>query len=456
MPNGIGVGGADLGTDPLSVGGIGKNKISISGNTVFPTTTSVSSGGWNVSGDTLISQGQYSFGGKRMTRFTANNTNPNYCLLRRAVSVNMTALACGRIDIPVLIPGNYAAGGEFSIIVSKDNPAQNPPTATPANYSTFTFINSHFKRGQITVLSVDLSSTAANSPTGSGWVNTGTVTPADMFQTLYFSIYCPIPNGIASTTNDNWFEIGDIQFNGFSTPTVVLFFDGAGQDPGHVHYVLPLLDKFGIKASFSVQGQVPTVNFAGDVERIKLIHSQGHDICNEGLNHTNYATNPATLLADMNTAKANFASIGVTRGVDTVWAAAQNILLPGTLAITNANPPTSAGVSDLAAAGYRFIRSGGRRVHNPVTSGNELINIGPFPSTDGATAATLISYLDVLEMQGGTGCILFHSIVPTVSGINQTALSEFTAFINELGLRIGQNRIRARSATQYIDDYYGL
>lgn len=425
------------------------------GYTIFPASTSTAQGDWGVSADTIMSTGKYSFGGKPLIRFTATGGS-NFCLLRRKVQVNKSLLATGRIDIPLLIPANYANGGAIQIFISKDNPVGDPPTATPANRSVFQFSQDNFKRGQVQVLSVHPNAVAASSPNGTAWTDTGTVTTVDRYETLYFAIYCPIPNSVQSATNDNWFELGDITFAGASTPTVILSFDGAGQDPSHVRYVLPLLSKYGFKGMFAVQGQVITTNFAGDVERIKLIHEHGHDIVNEGLNHTNYLNNPATLLADVETAKNNYRSIGVTRGIDTVFAAAQNSLGAGTKGITDGNKPVTAGVTDLINIGFKFIRSTNRRLFQPSTLGRETsVNVGAF-GTDGVSAATLGTYLDTMELHGGTGLILFHAIVPTVTGINQTALSEFTTFMQDLATRVSQGRFNVMSATEYVATYASL
>lgn len=427
----------------------------VGGVTVFPTTTSTAAGGWNVTSDTDISLGKHTFGGKTLTRFTAK-AGTNYCVIRRKVQVNKLLLASGRIDIPVLIPSQFASGAAIQITISKDNPVGDPPTATPTNRTSFTFAQDNFKKGMVQVLSIHPNALASTSPNGASWVDVGTVTALDRYETLYFAIYCPIPNSTQSATNDNWFEIGDISFGASSTPTVILSFDGAGQDDTHVKYVLPLLNKYGWKAMFAVQGQIPTDNFEGTVERIKLIHEQGHDICNEGINHRNYNTNAALLLADVEAAKVNLKAIGVSRGVDTVFAAPQNSLLPGTKGITDGTQPVTAGVSDLMANGFKFIRSTSRRVFQPSKLGREqVVNVGAL-GTEGITAASLGNYIDTLELHGGTGIVLFHAIVPTVPGINQTALSEFTTFMQDLASRYAQGRINVMSATQFVAAYENL
>jgi hypothetical protein len=443
--------------DILQKGGVAENKLTLEkGAVIFPASTSTAQGGWGVSGDTVMSTGTYSFGGKRLIRFTATGGS-NFCTIRRKVQVNKLLLATGRIDIPLLIPANYANGGAIQIFISKDNPVGDPPTATPANRSSFQFSQDNFKRGQVQVLSIHPNAVAGDSPNGNAWVDTGTVTSADRYETLYFAIYCPIPGTTQSATVDNWFEIGDIVFSAVSKPTVILCFDGAGQDPSHVRYVLPLLNKYGFKGMFAVQGQVITSNVNGDVERIKLLHEQGHDLVNEGLNHTNYLNNPATLLADTQTAINNYRSIGVTRGIDTVFACAQNALGRGTKSITDGNKPVNAGITDLVDLGFKFIRSTDRRLFQPSTLGREpVINFGAGPTTDGVSAANLTARLDAIELHGATGLILFHAIVPTVTGVNQTALASFTDFINDLGDRVSQGRMNVMSATQYIEAYEKL
>ena len=425
------------------------------GSVVLPVTTSVTSGGWNVSSDAVLSAGAITAGGNQFMRVT--NPAPasqSYAMLRRKIPASTIDLANGKIEIPVYVPPGMGSGAAISVILSSDSPAADPPTVGATNKMTWVFNQSQFHKGQVQILSIDPSATAdtsQNIPESVVWTTSG-VAP-DPFASLQIAIYCPIPANSA----DPYFEFGPIAFGGYTTPNVFFWFDGAGTDSAHIKYVLPYLAKYGLKACFSVQGQIP-IQSAQYANNIKRLSAAGHDIANEGLNHTAYgasSANAALLMSDVATAISNFASIGVTRGPSTIFAAPQNTLYPGTSPKLPSAAPLYAGISDLAAAGFKVVRYGNKVGFAASPLCPECPAAFGGVTCDLATYATMKKYLDAAELHGESVNFLFHAVTApggTASGL-QCKYEEFTALVDDVAARIAAGRAVNQSPTEFIASY---
>jgi hypothetical protein len=414
-----------------------KNQITITpGFTARPATTSLASGGWSKTADISLSLSPNQYGVMATTRVTniAGGTTDAYGTLRSVVAMDALGVN-GKFEIPVYIPLNIGNGAQIDIYLSSDVPGSNPPTVTATNNIKFSFPQSQFKKGQWQILSIHpnaTTSTTSNPIDPINWVTTGTVDTSNIKQ---IQVYTYIPG----SGTDKYVDIGNISFGGTSTPYLMIGFDGAGQDLTHINTVLPTLRKYGMSACFSIQGQ--NIPVAGNT--IITLVAAGMEVSNEGLNHTNYNTSPATLLSDVATASANYDALSLGVGMyQQIFTAPQNSLSPSQ-------------ITSLQTAGFNFIRAG-NRTYTPTSSlGVEPIApIGQFP-TSAMTSTQLIAALDAMELHGESCLVLFHSIPNIASGTatgTDVAASDFIAFIAEAALRVGQGRIRQGSCQGFVNE----
>lgn len=405
------------------------------GNVARSVTSVIGAGGWNKNGDAsfTLTDSPNSFNNNSAIRLTNVTGSDSFAKIRSVVALDAIGVS-GKIEIPVFIPANLAVGATITATVSSDA-SSNPPTADPTNSHNFIFQPSQFKRGQWQFLTVDFNATSTTTPNPvDGTLVTVLGTGADLTNIKQIQLYCYIP----ASGSDKYLDIGPISFGTLATPSVILCFDGAGADLTHFAYVLPALAKYGFTANFSIQGQ----NIPSNVNAIKKLLNAGMEISNEGLNHTNYLNNPSTFTADISTNTANFDALSL--GVDfykKIYTAAQNAL-------------SVSQIQQLVTAGYKLIRAGTRCL-TPVS------NLGFEPSTpfgsyatSAKTGAQLITMLDTIELHGESTLMTFHSIPNITAGSatgTDVALPDFLAFINELGLRIGQGRIIQSSCLNYVE-----
>jgi hypothetical protein len=401
-----------------------------------PFTTSQSTGGWNKNNDSsfTLTESPLTYGdGKKMIRLTNVSGADSFMTIRSVVSIDAVGLS-GKVEIPVFIPTNLSTGVTVAISISDIVSGSNPPTASAANRRAFTFQPSQFKRGQVQSLSVNLDCTANTTPNptdGTTVTIIGSAVNTSVIRQIQIIVYMP-------AVGDKYVDIGEITFGNYSTPTVMMIFDGAGADTTHLAYVLPLLEKYNLKACFSPQGQtIPSCT-----QMLNYLVNQGHEVANEGLNHTNYFNNPATFTADVTQANNNYAAIGIaTDSYKKIYAAAQNEL-------------SIAQINELIARGYTFIRAGNRAITPIPTVGSEpKTPIGAF-STGAKTGAQLINALDTVELHGEAVLCLFHAIPNIAAGTatgTDVALPDFTEFIDELALRISQGRMVNMGLVNYVE-----
>jgi hypothetical protein len=415
---------------------------------ILPASASNAAGGWSTNGDCSLSMLSETYNGRSIWRMSSTTgAAAGYPKIRRKIPVTARMAAHGRIEIPVRIP--YGLGvGEIQITVSSDEPANDPPSADPTNSAMWDFRIDQFRQGQWQIITIDPSATIANSTRiGQAWSANGT---PDMTALKYIDIYVYFAG---SAGVPGYVDFSDICSGGYATPYVLIGFDGAGQDPNHLEYAARRLNKWGLKAIFSVQGQIPTLTDTGQKALIAKLKADGHDFGNEGLNHTNYVSSPATLSADVDTAIANFATLGITAansGIGQVFCAPQEAL--------NAIGSGLIGLDTLKTKGFRFCRSGNK--HNfiaPSSVGPDAF-FGVCPVVVGVTsdthdASVVATYLDAAELHGSMIQVMFHSIVASGASGTQTDLSVYNTVIDDIGARCYAGRMINGTPSLFLDEY---
>jgi Polysaccharide deacetylase len=416
-------------TDPASldaVRGAVQSFGTRAGIVVAPATSSTAAAGWGVSGSGVtLTDVPGAYGTRNATRidFPAGD---QYLTLRRKIAVD--ANGCfGKVELPVYIPRLFG-NGAVEYFVSSDTPAADPPTVTATNRTRVAFPNALFKRNSWQILSCD--------PTVSGTDVPNQVTVAvsgsgcgTAFKQIEVYIFCP------AAATERYMMISDIAVGGYAKPFLMLSFDGAGTTASHVTLLEPILRRHGLKAIFAPQGQI-IGTYAKTLQRLK---AAGHEIANEGMNHTNYGSSPATLYSDYATASANLAANGLAETPTPSFMAPQLSILTNDIA-------------GLHGAGVKLIRSGNRDLFPVSALGAEELTIGSYAG-DQKTSAEMIDYLDRMEAHGESGLLLCHEPVAGVAGALQVNMTEFAAFAAEVATRMAQGRLLQGTASEFVSLY---
>ena len=414
--------------DGLPVGG-GVDFDQRAGFVVLPGGVTTGAGGWYVSGAPVtLSASSETYNGRACTRvdFPAGD---QYLTLRAKMRVDANG-AYGKIELPVFLPLNFGSSAEIRIEVSSDTPAADPPTAAPTNSQTWVFANPTHNRGTWNIISIDpaaasASGTLPSNVTANAAVGTGGGTA---WKQVRLYIYMP------AAATDRYMLISDIAVGGYAKPFLMLSFDGAGSDAGHVALLEPVLREYGLKAIFAPQGQIISTYFS-TLQRLKLA---GHEIANEGLNHTNYQSNPATLYTDYDTAQASLVSFGLAT-TSSPFMAPQLSLLPADRA-------------GLLSRGVPYIRAGGRDMVQVSALGDVPMVAAGF-QIDQLTGAQMIQFLDRMELHGESGLMYGHGPVSGTAGSLQFNMTEFATFAAEAAKRIGEGRLLHGTPSEFARYY---
>lgn len=397
------------------------------GQVVVPGGLVVGAGQWFMSGaSATLTTSQQTYNGRPVTRvdFPAGE---QYLTLRAAMRVDANG-AFGKIELPVFLPHGFGGSAEVRVEVSSDNPAADPPTVAPTNSQTFVFANAMHNRGFWNILSIDPSAsgvtvpanTSVNAPAGTGGGNA--------WRQIRLYVYMP-----ASAT-DRYMLISDICVGGYAKPWLMLSFDGAGSDAAHVTLLEPIMRKYGLRAIYAPQGQIID-DYATTLQRLMLAR---HEIANEGLNHTNYQNNPATLIADYNAAQAQLEAFGL--------ASAPAPFMAAQLAMLSTDRET------LLNRGVPYIRAGGRDMI-PVSALGDVPMIAGGFQIDQLTGAQMINYLNRLELHGESGLMYGHGPVSGAAGSLQFNVSEFETFAAEAAKRIAEGRLMHGTPSEFVKAY---
>ncbi|MCB5187371.1 polysaccharide deacetylase family protein [Methylobacillus caricis] len=412
---------------------------------VLPAAIFSGNDGWGpVSEATLTLEPNMKYNGRDVVRLSAATPvgSPAYPVLRRRIPLKDRGVAKNRIDIPVFFPSGFGSSATLEVFVSSGEPAAVPPTSTPSNRRTYKFEPDQMKFGRWAILSVDLNATADNSPNiGTSWTSSGT--GADVAAVAEIDLFFNFPAG--GQDGSRYVLFSDITFGAAATPTIMFGFDGGGSDGGHITTVLPLLRKYGFKASFSVNSQqlLSTVNNGAGIAIAQALFNAGHDITNEGVGHKNYslAENAPLTGQDADTAIERMAAIGVDKHARYIWTAPVNAM-------------SGVGIQQLIDRGFKFIRYGSKRAVVISSVGKEpLIGVAAVKG-DQATSAGLIKWLNSAELQQMAVLYLFHSVTTSENpGATEINLTEFENFLIEVANRRNQGRLLQMSMSQYFKQW---
>jgi len=360
---------------------------------------------------------------------SAAEGNPGYVNARRTIKEFDRPTAVGRIDFAVFVPSGIGTGFTIDLMVSSDPPAATPPSATPANRRTYRFQPDQMKQGSWAILSVHMDATADNSPSiGTGWTVSGTGADTRAIKQIQLFINFP-----GNNTQARFIELGPLCIGAYSKPFIMIGFDAGGSDEGHIRDVLPILRKYGLKASFACDAAnlLASVNSGKALAIVQQLQLDGHDTICEGVGHKNYsqAANIDLLGPDVDIANSRFPHLSQIQANEIIFGAPQNAL-------------TGPGINQLLQRGYQMIRFGSKRALIANQFGKEsLIGVAAIAG-DQASSETLIKWLDAAELNGSSYLYLFHSLTTSESpGGTQTNIAHFEAFCAELAKRRDSSRV---------------
>jgi hypothetical protein len=397
------------------------------GVVVLPGGQVAAPGGWNVSGSSAtLTVSPETYDGRPVTRidFPAGD---QYLTLRAKLRVDLNG-AYGKIELPVFLPHGFGSSAEVRVRVSSDSPAADPPTVDPTNEQSFIFSNPAHNRGGWNIFSIDPAASGATIPanvTVSAAAGTGGGTA---WKQVRLYIYMP-----ASAT-ERYMLISDLMVGSYAKPWLMLSFDGAGSDAAHVTLLEPVLRKYGLKAIFAPQGQI-IASYATTLQRLK---NAGHEIANEGLNHLNYQSNPATLYTDYDTTQATLAQYGLASSSSPFMAPQLSLSTTDRIGLLNRGTP--------------YIRAGGRETIPVSALGDVQLIAGGF-QIDQKSGAQMIEFLDRMQLHGESALMYGHGPVSGTAGSLQFNMTEFETFAAEAAKRIAEGRLLQGTPSQFAAAY---
>lgn len=405
------------------------------GMVALAATASTSAGGWFVdSGATLSLVPSTVSASGFAVRVTCPNTTGVLVTLRRKIVIANPNTMSGKIEFGSYVPPNVGAGFTINIVASSDTPAADPPTVTASNRASFLWQPSQVRTGFEQVFGVNLTAPNGQTPDLSTPQNVSMTGTPDLYNIHQIQIGINFPGGAGA---DMYCDIGDISFGANSTPMVMLGWDGGGEYPSHHQYIVPLLEEFNMRATFSPQGQIID---ACSLELLRM-YAAGHDISNEGLNHTDYSVNPSTLLADFAATRAKLNGYGMTR--------ASNIATMPRNAILSGYTSGGAGAKDLLSAGYIGIRASNKWTIPTPATGHGTGLYGAY-GYDQQNATQIDQFIQSLILLGESGLLLGHDLVASgTPGSLQITLSTLTSVLESLANYRAQGLINICTMSEF-------
>ncbi|KQT05247.1 hypothetical protein [Rhizobium sp. Leaf386] len=232
-------------------------------------------------------------------------TGSYFTTFRKALS--QAIALTGAQEAWVWMTPTTAGGHTIFSRVGSDAPAD-PPTASPANRLEQQFSNDKFQSGYWTNLYWHPNGEVYSNAQPDGVPPTPTGTP-DLNNIREIEFAWNIGSATPAAERVMWLDL--VAFNGRSRPAVIFGFDGFG-DTSHESVVLPLCQSLGLRGYIAGDGNAAAANAA----KLATFRAAGWDIISQGMDHTNYLTNPGDLSPDFDEAKGILEALSLTGALD--------------------------------------------------------------------------------------------------------------------------------------------
>jgi hypothetical protein len=282
----------------------------------------------------------------------------------------------------------------------------------------YSFQNAGITNSGWQILTINTGETGTTSQYGNGWVSTGGQAWGDAFN--YIDIIFSGANyaGYSVILDSIWLGAKD-------KPYITFSFDGS--DASILSVIAPTLAAHGWAAANCVDGN----NIVANLSMLqKLQNTYGWDIGTQGMNHTNYLTNPSLLAGDL----ASAISIQQANGLGT----------PSVFAYPS-NASTTATDATLVASGAITWRRGknGDILHQ---NGFGLANFTDgvlvkqgFSQPLGMNLSAMTARVDAVKQAGGTLSLFTHNATTTVSntlGFDLASWYQLLDYIEASGVEV--------------------
>lgn len=326
------------------------------------------------------------------------------------IQIPRASLTGGRIDIHYFMPSLSAGASYLSLYYSSDTPPANPPTAEPTNYRKITINPDVVTRSKWSVLTIHKSGKiySNGTPAGTAWANTGSPSP-DFIEFLAIEFGCD-----AATPDAERYLLYDCHaINGYRKPFLLFGVDGFGASGSKSTYLLPALQARNLNAYLAGDGNAA----AAAASFLATWYAAGNDVVQQGMNHTNYASNPSLLSGDYDTARGILDGLGLIR-------AAKMFAYP----LNSLNAST---VATLDAKGVLIGRAGIHLNHTISELGNvDFTQMGSFGMGPTTTAAQLIALTDDAIQRGEGFSVLGHDFVASPSLSTESSIAETDTWLD--------------------------
>lgn len=392
------------------------------------------SNGINVAGGWSNATGA---GGPTLTVETENVRVPGRPVLRLAAGPTGTAVyTTTRIKLPAMpIYGEFElwyyvpdyTGGNLNavLIYSSDTPAADPPTASPSNRRTLSLPVGTQQKGRWNCVRINVAATAAQSPTGATWADTGTPDNNEIeYLELVTNCQAAVPDGVRYVL----FDV--VAIGGGSTPIIMLGNDG--NQASILSTAVPYLKQYGMRGYNAFDADL----LAANRSQKDQIYDAGWDLITQGLNHTDYGADPAQLVIDLPTALGYMAAAGYARGSDcfcyplnsATFGTSETLLENGIVAARESNN-TQLVVSNL-----------GRQ---------EIIGCGSYDCGQ-KTSANMQAVVETAKLHGTSMWMYWHDLVASAGTSTETTISEWQSFIQYLAVEQAAGRVIVATPTEFI------
>jgi peptidoglycan/xylan/chitin deacetylase (PgdA/CDA1 family) len=282
----------------------------------------------------------------------------------------------------------------------------------------FTFNNGYFRNSGWQVVTINTGETGTTSQYGNGWVSTGGQAWGDAFNYMDITFSGADYPTYSVLVDSIWLGAKD-------KPYITFSFDGS--DASILSIVAPTLAAYGWAAANCVDGN----NIVANLSMLQTLkNTYGWDIGTQGMNHTNYLTNPSLLAGNLATA----ISIQQANGLGT----------PSVFAYPS-NASTTATDATLVANGNITCRRGGYIdiLHQngfgiPNKSDGVLVKQG-YSQPLALNLAAIQARVDAVQQSGGVLSLFTHNVTTTVNntlGFDLSSWYQLLEYIKSSGVEV--------------------
>lgn len=337
----------------------------------------------------------------------------------------------GNIEFWIYLPPKTAGVRSLILTYSSDTPAADPPTSNATNRRAITINPDVIPSSGWFCLQIhrDGKLYSEGTPTGTAWAVTGS---PDINEIEHIRVFYTCD--AATPDAERYILLDQVAINGRGRPCILLGFDSAAQN--HVDVALPLFQARNIKGYNAVDGDQVAANIA----KLSPLYDASWDVISQGIGHTNYASSPSGLAADIVTARAAFTSAGYLRAQD-IFMYPQNsrIAANDTVAAANgirmgvASPQQHMPASSLGKP--NFVGQAGRM-------GAEGVGI--------TFAGRWKAWVDEAVLSGKSLILYSHNLVTTASSGTETTTSEYTALLDYVAALRDAGTVDVLTPSQYL------